>query len=251
MSDTALVIMARYPQSGQTKTRLARSIGETATLTLYQAFLQDLAQRFAQIPALDLHWAYTPAEVDYAAFLQTLVPGIVARCFPQEGADFAARLLHAFQWLHSQGYKQIILIGSDSPQISLDCIITAHKKLQEADIVLGPAEDGGYYLIAMKKPFDVFSGIPMSTEVVLEQTIILAKQQGLNIETLDPLFDIDEVSELVRLAAQLSVAPEQAPQTALQLVRLQQEGTLQPVGSYPYSQPTQSVHHQIFTPDRS
>lgn len=234
MPETALVVMARYPEPGKTKTRLARVLGNDETAQLYQAFLTDLAQRFAETPVAGtpgrdksrpyvLHWAYTPADVDYAAFVATLVPGrdksrpykaYAMCCFPQQGVELGERLHHAFQWTHAQAFEYTILIGSDSPQISREIIANARTALDEADVVLGPAEDGGYYLIAMRKPYDVFTGIPMSTSVVLEMSIELARSQGLSVRLLDPLFDVDELPDLLRLAALLQKDNTLAPATA-------------------------------------
>ena len=222
MPETALVVMARYPEAGKTKTRLARVLGNDETAQLYQAFLTDLAQRFGETPGRDksrpyaLHWAFTPADVDYAAFVATLVPSIPGAmfCFPQQGVGLGARLHHAFQWTLARAFEYTILIGSDSPQISREIIANARTALDEADVVLGPAEDGGYYLIAMRKPYDVFTGIPMSTGVVLEMTIELARSQGLSVRLLEPLFDVDELPDLLRLAALLQKDQTLAPATA-------------------------------------
>ncbi len=87
MPDTALVVMARYPQVGTTKTRLARTIGVEEAVRLYRAFLTDLAHKFAG-QACDLHWAYTPAEVDYLSFIATLAPSLIEHmhAFPQQGS---------------------------------------------------------------------------------------------------------------------------------------------------------------------
>src|SRR6266487_5498928 len=118
MLDTALVIMARYPEVGTTKTRLARTIGDEEAIRLYQAFLTDLAQRFAgQI--FDLHWAYTPVEVDYMSFMASLAPSLIRHmhAFPQQGAYLGARLHHVFRWTCDRGYQRTVVIGSDSPQI--------------------------------------------------------------------------------------------------------------------------------------
>lgn len=218
MSDTALVVMARYPEAGKTKTRLARTIGHDETVRLYRAFLTDLAQRFAG-QSCDLHWAYTPAEVDYHAFVATLAPAFAQhmRCFPQQGADLGARLLNAFKWTYERQFERTIVTGSDSPQISLAIIAHAREALDEADVVLGPALDGGYYLIAMCKPYDVFSSIPMSTSVVLQRTIELAERQGLSVRLLEPLFDIDELPDLLRLAQLLEADRTLAPVTAAYL----------------------------------
>jgi uncharacterized protein len=218
MLDTALVIMARYPEAGKTKTRLAHTIGHDRAADLYQAFLTDLAQRFAG-GVYQLHWTYTPPESNFAAFVNTLISARAhaMRCFPQEGADLGACLHAAFQWTHERDFQQTVLIGSDSPHISLETIDRARAALAEADVVLGPAEDGGYYLIAMRKPYDVFSGIPMSTCSVLQMTTELAKSQGLSVHLLEPLFDIDELPDLLRLAHMLEINPSLAPATAAYL----------------------------------
>ncbi len=221
MSDTALVIMARYPEPGKTKTRLARALGNAETAQLYQAFLTDLARRFNG-GDYDLNWAYTPAHVDYAAFVRTLAPedSPQVHCFPQEGPDFGARLLSAFQWTYQRGFSRTVLIGSDSPHISREIIKQALVALDEADVVLGPSEDGGYYLIAMRKPHDVFSGIPMSTDVVTQMTVASALQQGLTTSLIDQLYDIDELPDLLRLAELLAVESSYAPATAAYLATM-------------------------------
>lgn len=223
MPNTALVIMARYPRAGTTKTRLARSIGDEEAVLLYRAFLTDLAQKFAGQIA-DLCWAYTPAEVNYADFIATLVPSSERqmRCFPQQGVDLGDRLLHAFQWAHASGYKRTIVISSDSPHMRRDIVAEARNALDKADVVLGPACDGGYYLIAMRGPHDVFRGIPMSTSRVAQMTIELARSQGLKVHTLETTFDIDELPDLVRLDRLLRADSGLAPATATQLANLKE-----------------------------
>ena len=224
MADTALVIVARYPQHGTTKTRLARTLGNEETAQLYRAFIVDLAQRFAAQPAYDLHWAFTPAEIDYAAFIESLAPSLSQhmRFFPQGGTDFGNRLHNAFLWTYEHGYRSTILIGSDSPHICRNTIAKAKDALNEADVVLGPAEDGGYYLLAMQKPHDVFRDIPMSTSSVLQMTIDLAQRQGLKVNTLETLFDIDELPELERLAQLLRTNASLAPATAAHLATMKE-----------------------------
>ncbi len=224
MSDTALAIMARYPEKGKIKTRLARSIGDDATLHLYQAFLCDLAQRFANWTC-DLHWAYAPTEYDFAAFIATLVPEYAERMsvFPQQGPDLGSRLHQVFRTLWMRQFHGIIVIGSDSPQISRAIILEAQRALETTDVVLGPAEDGGYYLIGMHQPHDVFSGIPMSTEVVLERTIEKAEKQQLSVYLLEPLFDVDEQPDLIQLIDLLQEDSTIAPYTAACLAEIKKE----------------------------
>jgi len=114
------------------------------------------------------------------------------------------------------------VISSDSPQISLKIVTLAQKALDKADVVLGPADDGGYYLIAMRKPYDVFRDIPMSTSVVAQKTIELAQSQGLKVHTLEHLFDIDELPDLVRLAQLLEKDSSLAPETANYLATIKE-----------------------------
>jgi uncharacterized protein len=224
MPDTALAILARYPEKGKIKTRLARSLGEETTLHLYQAFLRDLAQRFADWTC-DLYWAYTPMEYDFAAFVNTLIPDHSERieAFPQQGPDLGTRLHQIFHTLRVRQFRRMIVIASDSPQISRATILEAQQALEAADIVLGPAEDGGYYLIAMRDSHDVFSGIPMSTGVVLQMTIEKAQHQSLSVHLLESLFDIDEERDLIRLRALLQQDSTLAPYTAAYLAELKKE----------------------------
>ena len=223
MVETALVIMARYPQIGTTKTRLARTIGQEETVRLYRAFLTDLAHTFAN-REYDLHWAYSPAGVDYQAFIVTLAPSLVGRmtCFPQQGADLGERLHHVFRRTQERGFGRTIVIGSDSPHIGLASIAHAEQALDDADIVLGPADDGGYYLIAMRQPYDVFSGIPMSTSVVTRMTMEMAHHQGLTVQLIEQLFDVDELPDLVRLAQLLEADSTRAPATAAHLATIKE-----------------------------
>ena len=224
MADTALVIVARYPQAGTTKTRLARTLGDEETVRLYRAFLTDLASRFAGQAAYDLHWAYTPAGVDYAAFMAELAPALVRhmRFFPQEGDGLGERLRNAFRRTCARGYERTVLIGSDSPQVGAATITEARRALDKADVALGPAEDGGYYMIAMRSPHDLFQGIPMSTDVVLRMTVELALRQGLEVSLQETLFDIDELSDLARLARLLRGDAALAPATAALLATMKE-----------------------------
>ena len=124
--------------------------------------------------------------------------------------------------MDDRGYRGTIVISSDSPHISLEIVTQAREALDAADVVLGPADDGGYYLIAMRRPYDVFSGIPMSTSIVAQKTIELAESQGLKVHTLEHVFDIDELPDLVRLARLLERDSSLAPETAISLSTLKE-----------------------------
>ncbi len=190
---TALVVMARYPTIGEVKTRLARAIGPERAYALYCAFLRDIETRFARA-SRPLIWAFHPPDCDFAA---VVAPG--ARCVPQEGADLGARMHNCFRRLCSEGFARLLMIGCDSPHLRDEWLDEAAARLETADLVLGPSEDGGYYLIAMRAPHDVFSGIEMSTARVLADTQRKAEAAGLRVYLLPATFDIDEAADVDRL----------------------------------------------------
>ncbi len=222
MAKTALVIIARYPEPGKTKTRLGRVIGDREVAELYQAFLTDLVHKFGGNPAYDLCWTYTPAQCDYQTLIHTLAPATAQqmRYFPQQGSELGERLHHVFQWADEQGYQRALVLGSDTPQVTPATISKAIAALDTSDVVLGPAEDGGYYLLGMHHAHDLFSGIPMSTSAVLEMTIAAARHQQLSVQLVDTLFDIDEFPDLQRLARLLEDDSTLAPATAAHIATM-------------------------------
>ena len=213
----ALVVVAKYPVVGQVKTRLATIVGAETACALYHAFLEDMEERLtaAGYPPF---WAYTPAEAPFAG----LVAG-VGRCFPQQGPDLNARLRNIFRGLLGRGWQRVAIISSDTPHLPLSWLAEAYAALDKADVVLGPADDGGYSLIAMAAPHEVFAGVTMSTPRVLGETCALAKEQGLRVHLLPPTFDVDEPADLTRLVAALAdpALRRQLPRTAALLGRPQ------------------------------
>jgi rSAM/selenodomain-associated transferase 1 len=203
----ALAIVAKFPVPGSVKTRLGASIGMGAAAELYRAFLLDLRHRFT--PAqhelrYDLHWAYTP----YVRSLAEVV-GNDARLLAQRGADFSERLLLVCRDLRTAGYRRAVIMSSDSPHIREATVARALALLETTEVVLGPADDGGYYLIGLglePEPPDLFTGIAMSTPTVLAETLARAEVLNLSTALLEPTFDVDEVADLERLQAFLAVA---------------------------------------------
>ena len=184
--------MARYPEIGAVKTRLARTVGAERACALYRAFLQDLTQRFTDQRRV-LVWAFHPPDSDFAAIVS---PG--ARCLPQAGADLAERMYNAFSQLCGE-FDRVIMIGVDAPHVRNEWLDEAERSLEQADIVLGPSDDGGYYLVAMRHPHDVFRGVTMGTTEVFEQTRRIADAKGLRLQLLPHTFDVDEAEDLARL----------------------------------------------------
>ena len=189
----ALVVMARYPEPGAVKTRLARTRGAAAACRLYLAFVQDLDARFRGQDR-DLVWAFHPPDRDFAALV---APGV--RCLAQEGDDLGERMHRCFRRLCAEGYVRVVMIGADIPHVRDEWIADAETALDHADVALGPATDGGYYLVAMRAAHDVFTGVPMGTPRVLHETRAKAARAGLRVQLLPESFDVDTQDDLTRL----------------------------------------------------
>jgi rSAM/selenodomain-associated transferase 1 len=200
-----LAIVAKYPHPGQVKTRLGAGIGYTSAATLYRAFLADLAERFSAAGrdhGFTLSWACAPG----SGQLQEIV-GADARVLTQRGADFADRLYHLAVDMERIGVRRLVIMSSDSPQLATALVRDAFRLIEPGQVVLGPAEDGGYYLIGLDTTSgvpDLFRGIQMSTPLVLQETMARAAALDFSVCLLPATYDIDEVSDLDRLVGELA-----------------------------------------------
>jgi uncharacterized protein len=206
---TMLVVMARYPTVGAVKTRLARTIGAAAACALYRAFLADLDARFGR-GRRPLVWAYDPPDADFAPLVR---PGAV--CVPQEGPDLGARMHNVVRRFCADGTRRVLIIGADAPHLRDAWVDEADEALGDADLVLGPSTDGGYYLIGMRQPHDVFTGVAMGTSGVLAATLVRAAALGLRVHRLPETFDVDEAADLDRLRRAVADSPDLALPTTL------------------------------------
>ncbi|HEV2107579.1 MAG TPA: TIGR04282 family arsenosugar biosynthesis glycosyltransferase [Thermomicrobiales bacterium] len=228
-SDNLLLIAAREPVPGSTKTRLGRAIGMEAAATLYRAFLSDLAARFtppalAIEPLYDLGWAYTPSACDFARVLAGLEsgppsdPGI--HLVPQQGSDWGARQANLLRWGRDAGYQRTVLTASDSPQMSLDVVLDAFRELERHEVVLGRVADGGYYLIGVSGPYDVLESVPMSTASAAAGVLQRTAALGLRAAEVAATFDIDEAEDLEHLRRFCVRSTDEVPATAAAIRKL-------------------------------
>jgi glycosyltransferase A (GT-A) superfamily protein (DUF2064 family) len=215
-----LLIAAREPTPGMTKTRLGATIGMARAAALYRAFLLDLAARFTPRPdvdwGFDVGWAFTPPEIDFTATLEQIGcgrPPAAVRLVPQEGDGWGARQANLLRWGAERGYASVVLIASDSPQVSLAVVRVAFAALACSDLALGRTLDGGYYLIGMRGYHDVLSGVPMSTASAADALLARAATLGLGVAELPETFDIDEEADLEHLRAALAPDGALAPAT--------------------------------------
>jgi hypothetical protein len=197
---TALAVMAKMPAPGLVKTRLAPPLTHAEAAALSARFLRDTldtAQKVAAAANAQGFLAYAPAEADPAPFLPD---NFIA--WPQKGAGLGERLTRLAVEIFKAGYHSLCIIGADTPHLPPEYLQTALELLRDAGerLVLGPAEDGGYYLIGLQKPRPrLFQNIDWSSQAVLEQTLARAGELNLPVELLPLWYDIDDAAALGRL----------------------------------------------------
>jgi uncharacterized protein len=209
------------------KTRLGETIGMARAAALYTAFLVDLAARFTPGQdadwGFDVGWAFTPADVDFAAVLQRIgcdPPPPAVRFVAQIGDGWDVRQANILAWGHDQGYERTVLIGSDSPQLPVSVVRDTFTALVDHDVAMGRTLDGGYYLIGMRGFHDVLAGVPMSTISAADALAARARDLGLRLAELPVTFDIDEERDLEHLRRALTPDGVPAPATWAALRRL-------------------------------
>lgn len=210
-------MLARYPRPGFVKRRLAAEIGDAPAADLCRAFLSDLHRRLADHPSWTTYWAFEPADSPFAEEM-----GGVDRCFPQQGRNLGERMEAAMGQALRLGHSSVVLIGSDIPHVPQGVLEEAFCKLAEgAELVLGPAEDGGYYLIGACSVPAVFDGIRWGTAEVLRETVAAARTAGIEPTIVSSCYDVDDRESLERLRADIAERKvEGLPSTRAALERL-------------------------------
>jgi glycosyltransferase A (GT-A) superfamily protein (DUF2064 family) len=214
--DAVLMIAARCPVPGETKTRLGRVLGMTESARLYGAFLQDLAVTVVRpLVEAGVHvvWTYSPPDGAFAEALATLgIDTSHISTLPQSGETWAIRQDNLMRWTEERGYRRSVLIASDSPQLSWEHVAGAIGALNDHDVALGRVVDGGYYLIGMAGYHDVLLNVPMSTETAADSLVRNVERLGRTLYEAPVTFDVDEVEDLQHLIAVL--APDGYPCSA-------------------------------------
>ena len=228
----ALAVMTKAPRAGEVKTRLTPPLTPQESAELNICFLHDTTAAInciAREGKTKGVAVYTPvgAEKDY----EKILPADFA-LVPQRGDALGERLIFATEDLFSLGFKSVCLINSDSPTVPRQVFSEAAQLLAggEESVVIGPSEDGGYFLIGFNKAEpSLFENIPWSTGSVLEQTRARAQKRGLRVQLLPPWYDVDDGATLQRLCRELfagnAPAASSAPATRAYLNELlQREG---------------------------
>jgi uncharacterized protein len=195
----ALIVVAKRPTPGKTKTRLSPPLTQELASALYECFLFDTLDQMRQVSDAQHVIAY----LDECDYFQRLAPDF--ELIPQEGHSLGERLDNALSLYLSRGYERVVIMNSDSPTLPPDYLSHAFHVLSAgADVVLGPCDDGGYYLIGVKRPTPrLLREVHMSTPTVAAETMALAKEEGLKLVTLPTWYDIDDIASLSRLSKEI------------------------------------------------
>jgi rSAM/selenodomain-associated transferase 1 len=195
-----LLIFVKQPIPKRVKTRLGKSIGHRQAAQVYQKLLAHTQKLALAVKAQRQVWyghAIAPNDLwsrpEFSQHLQ-----------PQE--DLGQRMAAAFQQAFNQGSQKVVIIGSDCPRLTTAIVEEAFATLAYKDVVLGPAIDGGFYLLGLRAWRPIFKNVAWSTANVLSQTLKNVKDQGLSYQTLTTLSDLDTVEDLKQF-------PEYDPQT--------------------------------------
>lgn len=195
MNKEALLIFQKNPVKGLVKTRLASTMGEDSALSIYEFLLDRTYEETKQIDQeiLVFFSDYIPKEHPFPFHALHL----------QEGMDLGVKMKNAFRKAFSLGFKKAVIIGTDCPDLTSELLIRSFSLLDQSDLVIGPAGDGGYYLLGMNREHSyLFDGIEWSTSQVFSRTLELARHHHLSFSLLPMLHDIDNEADWNRFVTQ-------------------------------------------------
>lgn len=199
MLPDTLIYFVKYPEPGKVKTRLAREVGPLRAAEIYRSLVEANLKVLAKIEEpFRLILAFDPAEKEQEV-REWLKPFHIIEFLPQKGADLGERLQHAFQFAFQERSKQlngqrVMALGSDTMGLTPQIINAGFEALHEYDCVIGPAMDGGYYLIGLhSEDGEIFSNIPWSTGMVYQSTVQYLERERLAYYRLPELEDLDDI----------------------------------------------------------
>ncbi len=189
----AVIVFQKFPKAGSVKTRLAETIGTEKAANLYAFLIQHTHKQLSELEAEIFVFHLGPiSSQDY--------PQKGYHFYPQETGDLGIKMEKAFQQVFKLGFKRVLIIGTDCYELKSDHLKQAFDALLIKDMVIGPAVDGGYYLLGLQKTCaTLFQGITWSTATVLRQTLERANQENLTYSLLEKLRDVDRYEDLGKL----------------------------------------------------
>ena len=187
MRTEKLIVFVRAPRPGTVKTRLAQALGAERACAAYRRLAEELFSRLSTLEQVELRFAPDDARAEIKQWQRDSW-----ELQPQGEGDLGQRLRAAFAQAFTNGARRVVIIGSDCPAVSVQDIQDAWAALRTSDVVLGPARDGGYWLIGLRQPrTGLFDAVAWGTEAVLSQTLRAAQAAGLKVRLLRELYDVD------------------------------------------------------------
>lgn len=201
--NAAIIVFARVPAPGLVKTRLTPALDKVEAAHLYTAFLQDALEQYARIGA-DIRLYLAPSSSDLE---KNIVPEGVS-VHDQNGKGLGGKMANAFVETFAAGYERVIILGTDHPTLPSDFIEVAFESLSSLrSVVIGPADDGGYYLLGMTDFIpELFQKMEYSHGDVFRQTLKRLPPEGVDVTILPGWYDIDTPEDVHRLACELATA---------------------------------------------
>lgn len=204
-ADNALLVVAKRPAPGRTKTRLTPPLSSRDAAQLYECMLRDTIHIVEHVNGVDHILAYLPEKDE--GYFRDLAPSF--KRILQVGHDLGSRLDNSLTQCLSLGYRRAAIMNSDGPTLPPAYLQLAFETLDDdADIVLGPSRDGGYYLIGLKKPAPrLLCDVQMSTPFVLQETLAIAEEENLRVSLLPAWYDVDSIDSLKQLIDEMKGDP--------------------------------------------
>ena len=191
-----LIIFTRYPQPGKTKTRLIPALGVEGATNLQRQmteFTLSKVKKFQESAAISFEIRFTGGNLP---LMQNWL-GTELNYLLQGEGDLGKRMENSFFSAFNKGAQEVVIIGIDCPNLSAEVLAQAFEKINNCDLLLGPAVDGGYYLIGLKRAIgELFINIDWGTAKVLQQTVDIAQQLNLSVGYLPTLADVDRPEDL-------------------------------------------------------
>lgn len=198
MEKSALIIFQKNSILGKVKTRISIDVGDEAAMEIYQQLVRHTHDVCGSVPVQKFLF--------YSDFIPDDISGFSKdyQFEVQSGNDLGSRMENAFQKLFAKGYEKIIILGTDCGELQSRIVVQAFECLDTHEVVIGPARDGGYYLLGMKKMIaDLFKEIPWSSEKVLFMTMEKLERQNISYELLEILSDVDRIEDWKKLKEKL------------------------------------------------
>jgi rSAM/selenodomain-associated transferase 1 len=221
----ALLVFAKTPKPGKVKTRLLAAVSGEVAAALHEACIADTLRLARKMRRCDAFLFAAGGASYFRKLVKKRGSGARVRVLPQRGADLGARMEHAFRKSYAMGYSEVVVIGTDTPWMGVARLQRAFAELRTNDVVIGPAEDGGYYLLGTRQMVtEIFTGIPWSTERVLELTLKKIAALKLRKRLLRRDFDLDRPEDLKRAAGMLKRRPQVATALAAAIGKVEADG---------------------------